>query len=166
MINLAERWELFWRRLAGDVVDKEEAVRLLAEIYTEKRRIAEQLLSHARTVHYQEFREDLERIAAEDRSLAEYLGKFIEELGGALPSEIPPAKSGADPFENMTIDLEDHRAFHVLLIEYTNRLQNSATRDVLVDIHSREDDHLETLESMAARTQPYTGDWERDELLL
>jgi len=165
-MNLTERWERFWRRLAGEVVDRADILRILQEGYREKSRIAAQMKVHAQAAHYEEFQKRLEAIASHEEEHARMLSEKILELGGTVSENAPVIKTGHNFFESLQIDLEDEKAFHLSLIEHINRLQGSPAKETLEHIHLQEERHLEALKALVARTQAYTGNWKREEFLL
>src|SRR5436190_20383540 len=86
-------WSEWWRQFLGFSADRSrKASEILIERYIEKSQHVARFTQHAERMQYQQFRQKLLTIAADEAKHVEWLAEKIKLFGGRLP-DVPPVPS-------------------------------------------------------------------------
>ena len=161
-MNLLEKLELGWRKLASELDGKQHAERKLLEAlqrdYQEETQLAEALKKQSEKVPYDHLRRKLLEIAEAEKSHAELLLEKIRELGGETPETADQAhKDAALTTLDLLKILEEEKEEYA---EYLNaralakEAEREDIRQLLERIREEEALHRKELLDIVSRLNP------------
>ncbi len=147
-----------WKRLLrGSEADlRETVIQLFTRRYTEKTEYVAQLSQHARKMRYPQFRENLFRIAAEEKEHVQWLKEKLLHLDAPIPQVSMIPKAGRNSWESLLMDLEVEKRCCADLMEQMY-LVEQFDPDLAAELrHLREHEkkHLEEIKDMLMKSDP------------
>jgi rubrerythrin len=148
-------WRHFLEALHPD--DRQKLVEMLREEYSEEAQDTVQFTRHAQRMYYPQFREQLLRIAAEERIHVLWLREKILALGGTIPEISITPKVGKNSWECLLMDLEEEKRCCGDLLQRMHVAEHADPEIAEVLRRMREDEktHREEIMDMLMKSDPY-----------
>jgi rubrerythrin len=150
-------WWEWWRAFLGFSHDERgRALAVLRHHYIEESQHITRFTQHAERMQYPQFKEQLQRIAAEKTAHVQWIGEKIKLLGGLLPSVPEPQLAGGNAWQSLLSDLEEQRRCAPELWDEIHRLRPEFPdiADVFQRIYDQGEIQRAEIRAMLMRSDP------------
>jgi len=150
-------WSEWWRQFLGFSADgSHKASEILMERYIEKSQHVTRFTQHAERMQYQQFRQKLLAIAADEANHVERLAEKIKLFGGRLPGVPPVPAATKNSWQYLLEDLNEEQRSAAGLIEQAQSLRAEfpAVAEVLERIYADGMRHREQIREMLMKSDP------------
>lgn len=132
---------------------------MLYREYVEETESMLQYQHHAERMRYRQFRDELYRIAEEEKKHADWMRERINALGGEVPHISFTPDERQNSWQYLGVDVEAERRCRADLIEGLVRAERTdpKTAAVLSRILEEEENHRDRIMDMAMRSDPQAG---------
>ena len=150
-------WSEWWRQFLGFSVDRSrQASEILMQRYIEKSQHVARFTQHAERMQYQQFRQKLLTIAADEAKHVEWLAEKIKLFGARLPDVPPVPAATKNSWQYLLEDLNEEQHSEAGLIEEAQSLREEfpAVAEVLERIYADGMRHREQIREMLMKSDP------------
>ena len=155
-----ERFSTGWRQFltALHPDSRQRLVEVLCDEYLDEAKDVAQFEDHARRMTYPQFREQLLRIAEEEKAHVKWLQDKIKALGGEIPQTTFTVKHGKNSWENLMMDIEEEKRDCASVLKQLYTVVEHADPDIAAELRRIRDDekrHREEILDMLGKSYPY-----------
>jgi len=153
---LSASWRQFLNALQPD--HRQRLIEVLRDEYVDEAKDVVQFEEHARRMTYPHFREQLLRIAEEEKAHVKWLKEQITALGGEIPQTAFTIRSGKKSWECLLMDVEEEKRDCTAMLEQLYSVVEHADPAIAHGLHRiREDEkrHREEILDMLLKSDPY-----------
>ncbi|MEW6297875.1 MAG: ferritin-like domain-containing protein [Thermodesulfobacteriota bacterium] len=153
---IAAGWRHFLQALQPD--HRQRLIEILRDEYVDEAKDVIQLRAHARRMTYPHFREQLLRIAEEEKAHVTWLKEQIRALGAEAPEATCTVKEGRNSWECLLMDVEEEKRDCVAMLEHLYTVvehADPAIAEGVRRIRAEEKRHREEILDMLLRSDPY-----------
>jgi bacterioferritin (cytochrome b1) len=135
---------------------RQEILALLGREYVDKMKDSRQYRLHSEQMRYEQFRDQLLRIADEEEKHSQWLKDRIIALGGEIPQISPTPEDGWNSWEDLRLDLTEEKRHEWDLRDQLPMVErvDFDTADTLRRILAEESNHRALLTKMLMRSDP------------